>query len=80
MLFDQSNLAVLAQKMNMTERTLARLCQKELNMSLHEWRQRLKVIKAMSLLNRGDTVESIAFDLGYANSSAFINMFKKSRL
>ncbi len=61
----------------MTERTLARLSQKELGMSLHEWRQRLKVIKAMSLLNRGDTVESIAFDLGYANSSAFINMFKR---
>ncbi|WP_194229666.1 AraC family transcriptional regulator [Acinetobacter cumulans] len=71
------SLAMLAKQYNMTERTLARLSQKELGMSLHEWRQRLKVIKAMSLLNRGHTVESIAFDLGYANASAFINMFKR---
>lgn len=46
-------------------------------MSLHEWRQRLKVMKAMSLLNQGYTIESIALDLGYASSSAFIYMFKR---
>ncbi|MCL6246843.1 helix-turn-helix transcriptional regulator [Acinetobacter sp. ANC 4945] len=74
---DQSALEQLAQRINMTERTLARYCQKELGMSLHEWRQRLKVMKAMSMLNAGQTVENIALELGYANASAFINMFKK---
>lgn len=74
---DQSTLESLAKRINMTERTLARLSQKELAMSLNEWRQRLKVMKAMSLLNEGRTVESIALDLGYANASAFINMFKR---
>lgn len=74
---DQSTLESLAKRINMTERTLARLSQKELAMSLNEWRQRLKVMKAMSLLNEGQTVESIALDLGYANASAFINMFKR---
>ena len=74
---DQSTLEVLAQHINMTERTLSRHCQKELGMSLHEWRQRLKVTKAMSMLNQGKSVEHIAYDLGYANASAFINMFKR---
>ncbi|OTG81289.1 AraC family transcriptional regulator [Acinetobacter sp. ANC 5054] len=74
---DQSPLAELAQQINMTERTLARYCQKELGMSLHEWRQRLKVTKAMSMLQSGEKIESIALELGYANASAFINMFKK---
>ena len=74
---DSSPLQALAQRANMTERTLARCCQKELGMSLHEWRQRLKVIKAMSMLSDGKKVESIALDLGYANASAFINMFKR---
>jgi AraC-like DNA-binding protein len=74
---DHSTLQQLAQGMNMTERTLARYSQKELGMSLNEWRQRLKVMKAMSMLERGETVESIALDLGYANASAFINMFKR---
>lgn len=46
-------------------------------MSLHEWRQRLKVMKAMTMLNQGKTIESIAFDLGYASASAFIYMFKR---
>lgn len=74
---DNSTLEDLAKRINMTERTLARLSLKELSMSLNEWRQRLKVMKAMSMLDEGKTVESIALDLGYANSSAFINMFKR---
>lgn len=74
---DNSTLEQLAHMINMTERTLARYSQKELGMSLHEWRQRLKVMKAMSMLNQGKTIESIALDLGYASSSAFIYMFKR---
>lgn len=74
---DNSSVKLLAKMNNMTERTLARYSQKELGMSIHEWRQRLKVIKAMSMLNEGQKVESIALDLGYANATAFINMFKR---
>lgn len=74
---DQSALKDLAKRINMTERTLARLSQKELGMSVNEWRQRFKVMQAMTMLNQDKTVESIALDLGYANASAFINMFKR---
>lgn len=74
---NQSTLDSLAKQFNMTERTLARHAEKELGMSLNEWRQRLKVIKAMSMLQQDKTVESIALDLGYATASAFINMFKR---
>ncbi|HCN34832.1 MAG TPA: AraC family transcriptional regulator [Acinetobacter johnsonii] len=74
---DNSSLQQLAVQHNMTERTLARYSQKELGMSLNEWRQRLKVMKTMSMLTEGKKVESIALDLGYANASAFINMFKR---
>ncbi|MDV2439306.1 helix-turn-helix transcriptional regulator [Acinetobacter gerneri] len=74
---DNTPLKDLAVQMNMTERTLARYSQKELGMSLNEWRQRLKVMNAMSMLSTEKTVENIALDLGYANSSAFISMFKR---
>lgn len=70
-------LDVLAKRVNMTERTLARHCQKELGMTLNEWRQRLKITQAMSMLATDKTIEMIAFDLGYANASAFISMFKR---
>lgn len=74
---DQSSLQQIAERHHVTERTLARYSQQELGMSLNEWRQRLKVMKAMSMLNQHKTVENIALDLGYASASAFINMFKR---
>ena len=54
-----------------------RRCQRDLGMSLAEWRQRLRVVRAMPLLEAGQTVETIALDLGYGSASAFISMFKK---
>lgn len=74
---NQSSLKQLAEQHNMSERTLARYAMKELGMSIHEWRQRLKVLKSLTLLAQGHTVESIAFDFGYSNSSSFIQVFKR---
>ncbi len=59
-----------------TERTLARYFQKELGMSFSEWCARLRFIYATSLLENGDTVEEIAFSVGYRSASSFINMFQ----
>lgn len=74
---DNRSLPELAKAANTTERTLTRRCQRDLGMSLAEWRQRLRVVRAMPLLEAGRTVESIALDLGYGSSSAFIAMFRK---
>ncbi|RFP09269.1 AraC family transcriptional regulator [Duganella sp. BJB475] len=74
---DGRSLPELAQATNTTERTLMRRARRDLGMTLAEWRQRLRVVKAMSLLEQGSSVESIAFDLGYASSSAFITMFRR---
>lgn len=74
---DTRSLAELAHAANTTERTLMRRCQRDLGMTFAEWRQRLRVIRSMSLLEQGQTVENIAFELGYASSSAFITMFRR---
>jgi AraC-like DNA-binding protein len=74
---DNRSLPELARAANTTERTLMRRCRRDLGMSLAEWRQRLRVLKAMPLLEAGRTVESIAFDLGYGSASAFITMFRR---
>lgn len=74
---DNRSLPELAHAAHTTERTLMRRCQRDLGMSLTEWRQRLRVVKAMPLLQAGQTVETIALDLGYGSASAFIAMFKK---
>ncbi|MNK83493.1 HTH-type transcriptional repressor of iron proteins A [compost metagenome] len=74
---DNRSLPELARASNTTERTLMRRCQRDLGMSFVEWRQRLRVVKAMPLLEAGRTVETIAFDLGYSSASAFIAMFRR---
>jgi AraC-like DNA-binding protein len=74
---DTRPLSALARAAGTTERTLMRRCQRDLGMSFTEWRQRLRVVKAMPLLDAGHTVESVAFDLGYGSASAFIVMFRR---
>jgi len=74
---DNRPLAELAKLAHTTERTLMRRSQRDLGMSLSDWRQRLRVVRAMPLLQAGQTVETVALDLGYASASAFIAMFKR---
>lgn len=74
---DNRTMAALARLANTTERTLIRRAQRDLGMPLSEWRQRLRILKAMPLLAAGRTVESVALELGYASSSAFITMFRR---
>ncbi|EPL05355.1 helix-turn-helix transcriptional regulator [Pseudomonas sp. CF161] len=74
---DPRSLPQLARAANTTERTLMRRAQRDLGMSLIEWRQRLKVVEALALLEQGQTVETIGLDLGYSSASAFISMFRK---
>lgn len=74
---DNRTLPELARAVHSTERTLMRRAQRDLGMSFAEWRQRLRVVKAMPLLESGQTVEAIALDLGYGSASSFISMFKR---
>ncbi len=74
---DNRSLPELASAAYTTERTLLRRFQRDLGMSFVEWRQRLRVVKAMPLLEAGQTVETIALDLGYGSASAFISMFRR---
>ncbi|MGF1739916.1 helix-turn-helix transcriptional regulator [Vibrio profundum] len=60
-----------------TERTLARRCKKELNMTFNDWKQRLLFITALRMLKQSTSVQDIAFELGYSSSSAFIAMFRR---
>jgi AraC-like DNA-binding protein len=74
---DDRSLGELARAFHLSERTLIRRCQRDLGMSLTEWRQRLRLISALPLLHMGHSVESVALDMGYATSSAFIAMFRR---
>lgn len=74
---DHRSVAEWAARVHLTERTLARHCQRELGMALGEWRQRLRFLRAIDRLEEGQSVQQIGFDLGYSTASAFIAMFQR---
>lgn len=74
---DNRSVAELAREVGITERTLARKCGRDLSMPLTEWRNRMRVVKAIAMIEEGKTVEAIAQEFGYSSASAFIAMFKK---
>lgn len=75
--FDNRSLAEYGDILSTTERTLIRRCLRELGMPFSEWKQRLRVVKAMPLLEANETVEHISSKLGYSNASSFIAMFRR---
>jgi AraC-like DNA-binding protein len=58
-------------------RTLTRRFAAETGFTFTEWRQRVRLLKALELLASGRQVTAIALDLGYDNVSAFIAVFRK---
>lgn len=74
---DPRSLTELAHDFHIGKRTLIRRCDRELGMSLNEWRQRLRLVNALPRLQLGQSVESVALDLGYSTASAFIAMFRR---
>ena len=59
-------------------RTLTRRFTAETGFSFTEWRQRVRLLRALELLAAGKPVTTIALDLGYDNVSAFIALFRRT--
>lgn len=74
---DTSSTEVLARSVSMSQRTLDRKFRKETGMSLKHWRLQLKMLKAIELLNTGQSITRIALELGYSSPSPFIYMFRE---
>lgn len=67
-----------AQRLGMSERSLARAFRAGTGMSFRAWRQQCRLMHALERLGRGQTVTRVALDLGYDSPSAFIAMFRRS--
>ncbi|CAN7231981.1 helix-turn-helix transcriptional regulator [Pseudoduganella sp. LjRoot289] len=67
-----------AQQVGASERTLARLFERELGLTFGQWRQQVRLAHAAPLIARGLPLAQVAEQLGYASQSAFSAMFKKT--
>ena len=54
------------------ERTFLR----EVGMSFETWRRQARLMKAVELLVSGCAVKEVAFEVGYRQPSAFVEMFR----
>ncbi len=61
-----------------SSRTLARLFLRETGMTFGRWRQQARLLEALSRLAQGQSVTTIALDLGYDSPSAFTFMFRRA--
>lgn len=75
---DRSTLSLWASRLAMSDRTLARLVERETGLTFGRWRQQLHLVIALRQLASGDTVQQVAGALGYDSVTAFITMFKKA--
>ncbi|MBR7799879.1 AraC family transcriptional regulator [Undibacterium fentianense] len=75
-----SNLSLqdFSKQVGASERTLARLFQREMQMSFGLWRQQMRLARAAPLIAAGKPMAVVASELGYASQSAFSAMFKKT--
>ncbi|HAS6461230.1 TPA: helix-turn-helix domain-containing protein [Vibrio parahaemolyticus] len=64
------------EKIGASERTLSRLFAKEFNTSFLLWRQQIRLIYSLSLLDESLPIQAIADLVGYQNDSSYIKAFK----
>ncbi|EIJ41542.1 DNA-binding domain-containing protein, AraC-type [Beggiatoa alba B18LD] len=74
---DTRSVEAWGQLLGASSRTLTRRFEKEVGMSLRDWRYRLRLFRAVEWLCAGRSITNIAFALGYASTSAFTYMFRQ---
>ena len=74
---DPRDLADWAKVVGASKRTLVRLFPKQTGMTFRQWRQQRRLLRALELLTAGASVTSVALEVGYENTSAFIAMFRR---
>ena len=61
-----------------SRKTIERLFAAETGMPPSRWLRHVRILHAISRLAAGEKVSSVAFDMGYASSSAFSYMFRRA--
>lgn len=70
--------ATLSRLAGVGRRTMERLFLAETEMTVGEWRRRLRLLRAVHALASGESVTDAALDAGYSSTSAFISVFRRA--
>lgn len=66
-----------ALELGCSEKTLMRLFQRETGLSFRNWRQRMRLLSSLAMLEAGESVTDAALGCGYDSTSAYIAAFKQ---
>ncbi|WP_371322827.1 helix-turn-helix transcriptional regulator [Dechloromonas sp. ZY10] len=72
-----TSLGELAASAGVSEKTLSRWFRQETGLGFRHWRQRVRLMAALPLLEAGASVTEVALACGYESISAFIGAFRK---
>ncbi len=59
-------------------RTMERVFRKDVGLTFELWRRQVRLMKALELLVEGCPVKEVAFEVGYRQPSAFVEMFRQT--
>jgi len=69
------NLDEWAARLGVSSRTISRIFMSQTGIGFKEWRQRMRLLNSLLLLEKGDPVTQVALDVGYSSPSAFTYAF-----
>jgi AraC-like DNA-binding protein len=72
---ERATLSALAKVAGASRRTLERVFLAETHMTFGRWRQQARMLHAVPMLARGESVTTTALECGYDSTSAFIEAF-----
>lgn len=75
---DDRDAAAWASVAGVSERTLARLFPEQTGMTLGRWRQQVRLLRALEHLALGEAVTTVALEMGYTSTSAFVKLFREN--
>ncbi|HMD49921.1 MAG TPA: helix-turn-helix transcriptional regulator [Bryobacteraceae bacterium] len=73
-----ASLAVLSKSAGASVRTVERAFRRDTGLSFESWRRQFRLMKAIGLLVEGRPVKEVAFEIGYRQPSAFVQMFRST--
>jgi len=71
-------MAALCAEAGASVRTIERVFRRELGSSFELWRRQVRLTKAVELLVSGYSIKEVAHKVGYCQSSAFVEMFRRT--
>jgi len=75
---ESKSMAVLCSEAGVSVRTIERAFRKDVGTSFESWRRQVRLTKAVELLVSGCSIKEVAYKVGYCQSSAFVEMFRRT--